>query len=65
MSMPPHRNQAKIVEIIWQMFGTPHVTNNEFNVWFVRGYVVHEKGENINWARAVASTARGKPEEKK
>jgi len=47
------------------MFCTPHVTNNEFNVWFVRGYIVHEKGENINWARAVASTTRGKPEEKK
>jgi hypothetical protein len=47
------------------MFGTPHVTNNEFNVWFVRGYIVHEKGENINWARAVASTTRGKPEKKK
>jgi hypothetical protein len=56
-----HANtKQEFFRLYWQVFGTPHVTNNEFNVWFVRGYIAHEKGENINWARAIASTIRKK-----
>jgi len=31
--------KQKLLKLYWQVFGTPHVINNEFNVWFVRGYI--------------------------
>jgi hypothetical protein len=37
-------------------YGTTNVTNNEFYLWFVKGYIVQEKGIYVNWAKATAST---------
>ncbi len=36
------------------------VTNNEFMIWFVKGYIAKEKGEKINWVKATPSTTREK-----
>jgi hypothetical protein len=37
-------------------YGTTNITNNEFYLWFVKGYIVQEKGIDINWAKAATST---------
>jgi hypothetical protein len=34
--------------------------NNEFMIWFVKGYIAKEKGEKVNWAKATPSTAQEK-----
>jgi len=31
--------KQELLRLYWQVFGTPHVINNEFSVWFVRGYI--------------------------
>jgi hypothetical protein len=31
--------KQELLRLYWQVFGTPHIINNEFNVWFVRGYI--------------------------
>lgn len=41
-------------------YGHSNVNNNEFYLWFVKGYIVQEKGLDINWAKVVASTTREK-----
>ncbi len=41
-------------------YGHSNVNNNEFYLWFVKGYIVPEKGLDIDWAKAAASTTRGK-----
>jgi hypothetical protein len=30
--------------------------NNEFMIWFLKGYITQKKGEKVNWAKVVAST---------
>ncbi len=42
------------------MYGTTIVTNNEFYLWFVKGYIVEQKGEDVNWAKTTISIAREK-----
>lgn len=36
----------------WQVFGTPHIINNEFH----KGYIAQEKRKKVKWAKAIAST---------
>ncbi len=43
-----------------QCYGTTNVTNNEFYLWFVKGYIAQKKGININWAKTTTSTTREK-----
>jgi hypothetical protein len=38
----------RIVEVLLAGLRTPHVTNNKFNVWFVKTYIAQEKGVNVN-----------------
>jgi len=40
-----------------QCYGTTNVTNNEFYLWFVKGYILQEKGIDVNWAKLTVSTA--------
>jgi hypothetical protein len=44
----------------WKMFGTNQVTNNKLMIWFMKCYIVQKKGEKVNWAKAIASTAQEK-----
>lgn len=39
-----------------QCYSTTNVTNNEFYLWFVKGYIVQEKGIDVNWAKTTPST---------
>jgi hypothetical protein len=45
----------KLIRLYWQIDGIDQVINNEFMHWFVKGYIIEEIGENMNWAK-VAST---------
>lgn len=38
--------------------------NNEFYLWFVKGYIVQEKNEAMNWAKAIVFTTREKVQRK-
>jgi hypothetical protein len=40
------------------------VINNEFYLWFVKGYIAQEKNEAMNWAKAIVFTAREKAQRK-
>jgi hypothetical protein len=42
------------------VYGTTNVTNNEFYLWFVNGYIAQEKNEIVNWTKATISRARKK-----
>ncbi len=48
----------------WKAYGTKQIMNNEFMIWFVKGYVAHKKGEKVNQARAAASTSQEKTHRK-
>lgn len=50
----------RFVEVSLAGLCTPHVTNNEFNVWFVKTYIAQEKGINVNWVKAITLTTRQK-----
>jgi len=36
------------------------VTNNEFYLWLIKGYIAQEKGIELNWVKVATSTAREK-----
>jgi hypothetical protein len=44
----------------WQIYGVATPTNNDFTLWLVKGYIAHEKGHEINWAKATTLTTRKK-----
>jgi hypothetical protein len=46
---PLHYETKKdLVRLYWQVYGTNQVTNDELMIWFVKGYIAHEKGHKIN-----------------
>jgi hypothetical protein len=48
----------------WQIYSVVMPNNNDFTFWLVKGYIAHEKGHEINWAKVIASTARKKAQRK-
>lgn len=40
------------------------LTNNKFYLWFVKGYIAHEKGIKINWAKITTSIIKEKVQKK-
>jgi hypothetical protein len=48
----------RFVEVLLVGLCTPHVTNNEFNVWFVKTNIAQKKGVNVNWVKATTLTTR-------
>jgi hypothetical protein len=45
--------RLKLLCLYSQCYG---ITNNEFYLWFVKGYIVQEKGINVNCAKATTFT---------
>jgi hypothetical protein len=43
-----------LTKLYWQCYGTNDITNNEIQLWFVKGYVAGKKGEKLNWCAAAA-----------
>jgi len=37
-----------LLKLYWKVYGTNQVTNNEFMIWFVKGYITQKKGEKVN-----------------
>jgi hypothetical protein len=57
----PHldsNSRRAMLRIYWQIFGSADVTNNEFRIWLVKGYITQEMGEVVDWAAAAAATAK-------
>lgn len=52
--------RKELVTLYGKIYGTEDVTNNEFMLWVVKGFVLEYKGEDVDWATAAASTAREK-----
>ena len=49
-----------MISLYAKIYGTEDVTNNEFRVWVVKGFILECKGEMVDWATAAASTANEK-----
>jgi hypothetical protein len=47
-----------LMKLYWQCYGTNDITNNEIQLWFVKGYVAGKKGEKLNWCAATARILR-------
>jgi hypothetical protein len=47
-----------LTKLYWQCYGTNNITNNEIQLWFMKGYVVGKKGKKLNWCAAVARILR-------
>lgn len=52
--------KKKLTSLYAKIYETPHVTNNEFMSWVVKGYIVGVKGHNSNWAKVDACITREK-----
>ncbi len=48
------------MRLCWQIYGTSFITNNDLVVWVVKGFIVQEKGIEINWVAAATWTAKEK-----
>jgi hypothetical protein len=49
-----------LVKFHWQIYGLAVITNNEFMMWLVKGYITKLKGHFVNWALIVPSTIKEK-----
>lgn len=52
--------RRELIALYSKIYGTEDVTNNEFMMWVVRGFILECKGDAVDWATAAASTAREK-----
>ena len=52
--------RRELINLYAKIYGTEDVTNNEFMLWVVKGFILECKGEVVDWATAAASTAREK-----
>ncbi len=41
--------KLELLRLYSKSYGHNNVTNNEFYMWFVKGYIIQEKGLNIDW----------------
>ncbi len=48
------------MKLCWKIYKTFVITNNDFVSWVVKGYIVEEKGHDVNWAIANVYMAKGK-----
>jgi hypothetical protein len=42
------KSKIDLLKFYWQVFGMHHVINDEFNAWFIKGFIAQEKGEQVN-----------------
>jgi len=42
----------------WRIYNVPTLTNNDFMLWLVKGYITQEKGHKVNWAKTTTSTSK-------
>jgi hypothetical protein len=47
-----------LTKLYWQCYGIDDITNNEFQLWFMKGYVATKKGEKLNWCAAAVRISR-------
>jgi hypothetical protein len=47
-----------LVKLHWQIYGLAIITNNEFMMWLVKGYIAKLRGHLVNWALIIASMPR-------
>ena len=52
--------RRELISLYGKIYETQDVTNNEFMLWIVKGFILECKGEAIDWATAATSTAREK-----
>ncbi len=52
--------KKQLVKLYYQVYGTIVVTNNEFCLWFIKGYIAKQKGEVMNQAKKNVFIAREK-----
>jgi len=50
------KTKKDLLRPYWKVYGAEQIMNNEFMIWFLKGYITQKKGEKVNWAKVVAST---------
>lgn len=53
-----HRKQLE--NLYLDIHGISHITNNEFYLWLVKGWIDESKGHPMNWVEVVATTVQEK-----
>jgi len=49
-----------LVKLYWKIYGLIIITNNEFMLWLVKGYIAQLKGNLMKWAIATITIAKEK-----
>ena len=50
------QSRADLLQLCSKIYEKGEITNNEFMVWMVKGYIVETMGFDVNWASAAEST---------
>jgi len=53
-------SRRELISLYAKIYGSKDVTNNEFMLWVVKGFILECKGEDVDWATVAASTAKEK-----
>jgi hypothetical protein len=51
-------SRLDLLQLYAKIYGKPEVTNNEFMVWVVKGYIAKSLDLEVDWATAAASTTQ-------
>jgi hypothetical protein len=51
------RNKERFNEALWQVYGIDQITNKEFMIWFLKGFIVCEKGHIVNCVKVATLIA--------
>jgi hypothetical protein len=50
--------KCELKKLHWQIYGSTTPTNNDFVLWFMKGYIAQKKGIKINWEKTTTSITR-------
>ncbi len=57
--LPPIAKK-EIKTLYWKINGFAHITNNELMLWFIKGWIVEQKGHLVNWDITIPTIAKEK-----
>jgi hypothetical protein len=51
------KERKELEKLYWKIYGIGHITNNELYSWMIKGWIVENKGNVVNWVKAKIGTA--------
>jgi hypothetical protein len=52
--------KKKLENLYWKIYSIGHIMNNELYLWMVKGWIVENKGNDVNWVEVATTPARKK-----